>query len=109
MANFYIGKFANLGDDCVIHLGVNIGDFVIIKNRCILHHGASIGADGFSFVTETTDNIETARKEGSITGGKENQKVYKIPSLGSVLIEDDVEIDANTEIDRGNIENNTIG
>ena len=109
LANIYIGKFAKLGTDCLIHPGVNIGDFVTIKNRCILHHGASIGADGFSFVTETPDNIETARKEGAITGGKENQKVYKIPSLGSVLIEDDVEIGANTAIDRGTIENTTIG
>lgn len=109
LANAYLGKFAKLGADCLIHPGVNIGDFVVIKNRCILHHGASIGADGFSFVTETPDNIETARKEGEVKGGKVNQKVFKIPSLGSVVIEDDVEIGANTAIDRGTIENTTIG
>ncbi|MCD8024570.1 MAG: UDP-3-O-(3-hydroxymyristoyl)glucosamine N-acyltransferase [Candidatus Gastranaerophilales bacterium] len=109
LANVYIGKFASIGENCLFHPGVNIGDFVQIKNRCIIHHGASIGADGFSFVTESPDNIETARKEGEIKGGKESQKVYKIPSLGSVLIEDDVEIGANTTIDRGTIENTTIG
>ena len=93
----------------MFHPGVNIGDFIQIGNSCILHHGASIGADGFSFVTEKPDNIESARKEGEIKGGKEDQKVFKIPSLGSVVIEDDVEIGANTTIDRGTIENTTIG
>lgn len=109
LANIYVGKFAKIGSDCLIHPGVNAGDFVKIGNRCILHHGASIGADGFSFVTETPDNIETARKEGEVKGGKSNQKVFKIPSLGSVVIEDDVEIGANTAIDRGTIENTIIG
>ena len=109
LANNYVGKFAKIGKDGLFHPGVNIGDFVKIGNRCIIHHGASIGADGFSFVTETPDNIETARKEGEIKGGKENQKVYKIPSLGSVEIGDDVEIGANTAIDRGTIENTTVG
>jgi len=109
MANVYIGKFAKTGKNCLFHPGVNIGDYIKIGNNCILHHGASIGADGFSFVTETPDNIETARKEGEVKGGKENQKVFKIPSLGSVVIEDDVEIGANTTIDRGTIENTTIG
>ncbi len=109
LANIYLGKFAKVGNDCLFHPGVNIGDFVQIKNRCIIHHGASIGADGFSFVTETPDNIETARSEGEVKGGNTNQKIYKIPSLGSVVIEDDVEIGANTAIDRGTIENTTVG
>lgn len=109
LANVYIGKFAKIGKNCLFHPGVNIGDFIQIGNSCILHHGASIGADGFSFVTEKPDNIESARKEGEIKGGKEDQKVFKIPSLGSVVIEDDVEIGANTTIDRGTIENTTIG
>ncbi len=109
LANSYIGKFTSIGSDCFFHPGVNIGDFIQIKNRCIFHHGVSIGADGFSFVTETPDNIETARKEGEIKGGKENQRIFKIPSLGSVVIEDDVEIGANSAIDRGTIENTTIG
>lgn len=109
LANNYVGKFAKIGADGLIHPGVNIGDFVKVGARCVIHHGASIGADGFSFVTETPDNIETARKEGEVKGGKKDQKVYKIPSLGSVEIGDDVEIGANTAIDRGTIENTTIG
>ena len=109
LANVYIGKFAKIGENCLFHPGVNIGDFIQIGNRAIIHHGASIGADGFSFVTETPDNIEQAKQDGEIKGGKENQKVYKIPSLGSVVIADDVEIGANTTIDRGTVENTTIG
>ena len=109
LANVYIGKFAKIGSNCLFHPGVNIGDRVQIGNRVIIHHGASLGADGFSFVTETPDNIETARNEGKVEGGKAGQKVFKIPSLGSVVIEDDVEIGANTAIDRGTVENTTIG
>ncbi len=109
LANVYIGKFVHIGKNCLFHPSVNIGDFVKVGNNCIIHHGASLGADGFSFVTEKPDNIEAARKEGKIEGGREDQKVYKIPSLGSVVIEDDVEIGANTTIDRGTIENTTVG
>lgn len=109
LPNVYIGKFAKVGSNCLFHPGVNVGDRVQIGDRCIIHHGASLGADGFSFVTETPDNIESARKEGEIKGGKENQKVFKIPSLGSIVIGNDVEIGANATIDRGTIENTTIG
>ncbi len=109
LANVYIGKFASVGKNCLFHPGVNIGDFVKVGNNCIIHHGASLGADGFSFVTEKPDNIEAARKDGKIEGGNDAQKVFKIPSLGSVVIEDDVEIGANTTIDRGTIENTTVG
>lgn len=109
LPNVYVGKFAKIGNDCLFHPGVNIGDRVQIGDRCIIHHGASLGADGFSFVTETPDNIESARKEGEVKGGKENQKVFKIPSLGSVIIGNDVEIGANATIDRGTIENTTVG
>ncbi len=109
MPNVYIGKNAIVGSDCLIHPGVNIGDFVKVGSRCILHHGVSLGADGFSFVTETPSNIETAREKGAIKETNEQVKVFKIPSLGSVEIGDDVEIGANTTIDRGTIENTIIG
>ena len=109
MPNVYIGKGAIIGSDCLFHPGVNIGEFVEVGNRCILHHGVSLGADGFSFVTETPNNIEQARSEGAIKETNSDVKVYKIPSLGSVTIGDDVEIGANTTIDRGTIENTTIG
>ena len=109
MPNVYIGKNANIGSDCLFHPGVNIGDFVKIGSRCVIHHGASIGADGFSFVTEAPNNIEQARSEGAIKEVNTEVKVFKIPSLGSVEIGDDVEIGANTCIDRGTVENTVIG
>lgn len=109
LPNVYIGKFAQIGSGCLFHPTVCVGDFVKVGNRVILHHGVSLGADGFSFVTETPNNIEQAKENGEITGGKENQQVYKIPSLGSVEIGDDVEIGANSTVDRGTIENTIIG
>ena len=109
MPNVYIGKDVKIGSDCLFHPGVNVGDFVEIGSRCIFHHGVSLGADGFSFVTEAPNNIEQARKEGAIKETNAQVKVFKIPSLGSVVIGDDVEIGANTTIDRGTIENTTIG
>lgn len=108
-ANCYVGKGAKIGSDCLLHPSVNVGDFVIIGNRCILHHSVSLGADGFSFVTEAPSNIEQARAEGAIKETNKEVKVYKIPSLGSIEIGDDVEIGANTCIDRGTIENTVIG
>ncbi len=109
MANCYIGKNAKIGSDCLLHPGVNIGDFVKVGSRCIFHHGVSLGADGFSFVTESPNNIEQAREQGAIKETNKNVKVFKIPSLGSVSIGDDVEIGANTTIDRGTIEDTTVG
>ena len=107
-ANSYIGGGAKIGKNCFFHAGVNIGDRVQVGNDVILHHGVSLGADGFSFVTENPDNIEQARK-GKELSENTQQVIFKIPSLGSVVIEDNVEIGANTTIDRGTIENTTIG
>jgi UDP-3-O-[3-hydroxymyristoyl] glucosamine N-acyltransferase len=109
MANSYIGGGAKIGKDCFFHAGVNIGDRVQIGNNVILHHGVCLGADGFSFVTESPDNIEQARKEGTIGEGNIEHKIFKIPSIGSVKIGDNVEIGANTTIDRGTIEDTVIG
>ena len=109
LANIYIGKNCKVGENCLFHAGVNIGDNSQIGNRVVLQHGVSIGADGFSFVTEKPDVIEQARQEGSIKESNTQQKVYKIPSIGGVVIADDVEIGANTCVDRGTIENTYIG
>ncbi len=109
MANSYIGGGANIGKNCFFHPGVNIGDRVKVGDEVILHHGVSLGADGFSFVTENPDNIEQARKEGTIKEENIKQVIFKIPSIGSVVIGNNVEIGANTAIDRGTIENTTIG
>jgi len=109
LANCYIGNDANIGSDCFFHPGVNVGDRVIVGNQCILHHGVSLGADGFSFVTENPNNIEQARKDGEIKDTGVEHIIFKINSLGSVVIGNNVEIGANTTIDRGTIENTTIG
>lgn len=109
IANVYIGQGAKIGSNCMFHPGVNIGDFVKIGNNVIINHGASIGADGFSFVTETPSTVEAAKEQGSTEGDFTQQKIYKIPSIGSVEIKDDVEIGANATIDRGTVENTIIG
>ena len=109
LANGYIGNNAVIGSNCFFHPGVNIGDRVQVGDDCILHHGVSLGADGFSFVTENPNNIEQARQDGEIKEGNANQVIFKIPSIGSVIIGKNVEIGANTTIDRGTIENTIVG
>jgi UDP-3-O-[3-hydroxymyristoyl] glucosamine N-acyltransferase len=80
--NVVIGAGALLGDDCVVHSHVSIRANVTIGNRVILHDGVVVGSDGFGFVKQA---------DGSH---------LKIPQLADVCIEDDVEIGANTTIDR---------
>ena len=109
LANGYIGNGAQIGANCFFHPGVNIGDRVQVGNDCILHHGVSLGADGFSFVTENPNNIEQARQDGEIKENDVKQVIFKIPSIGTVVIGNNVEIGANTTIDRGTIENTIIG
>lgn len=109
LANCYIGNYAEIGSECFFHAGVNIGDRVKVGNKVILHHGVSLGADGFSFVTENPNNIEQARKDGEIKEGNVEQVIFKINSIGNVIIGNNVEIGANSAIDRGTIENTVIG
>ena len=77
-----IGRLARVGDECVLHAGVSVRERVRIGNRVVLQDGAVIGSDGFGFAR--TDQ------------GRHR----KIPQVGGVVIEDDVEIGANTTIDR---------
>lgn len=77
----YVGDNVVIGDDCVLRPGVKIYNDCLIGNRCILHGGVVVGADGFGF----------APKDG---------RYEKIPQIGNVIIEDDVEIGANTTVDR---------
>lgn len=109
LANCYIGNNAIIGEECFFHPGVNIGDRVKVGNKVILHHGVSLGADGFSFVTENPNNIEQARKDGAIKETNAEHVIFKINSIGSVIIGNNVEIGANTAIDRGTIEDTVIG
>ncbi len=85
----WIGRGATIGDDAVIYSNVNIREHVRIGNRVIIHAGATIGSDGFGYVTD----------EG---------KHHKIPQVGGVIIGDDVEIGANSTIDRATLGNTVI-
>lgn len=86
----YVGDGVAIGDDTVIRAGVRIYEGCKIGNRCILHSGVVIGADGFGF----------APKDG---------KYEKIPQTGIVVIEDDVEIGANTTVDRATFGSTRVG
>ena len=77
-----IGPGARLGDDCVLHAHVSIREQVTIGNRVVILDGAVIGSDGFGFAR---------RPDGTH---------LKIPQHADVIVEDDVEIGANTTIDR---------
>lgn len=80
--NVTIGDGAAIGDDCVIHSNVSIREGVEIGSRVIVQNGAVIGSDGYGFVR---------RADGSH---------QKIPQTARVVIEDDVEVGANSAIDR---------
>jgi UDP-3-O-[3-hydroxymyristoyl] glucosamine N-acyltransferase len=80
--NVCIGDGAVVGDDCLIHSHVAIRDRSVIGHRVIIQNGAVIGSDGYGFVR---------RSDGTH---------QKIPQAANVVIEDDVEIGANTTIDR---------
>ena len=79
----HIGDNVSIGDDCIIYAGVKIYDDCVIGNRCIIHAGAVIGSDGFGFAPQ---------KDGTYK---------KIHQIGNTVLEDDVEVGANTTIDCG--------
>jgi UDP-3-O-[3-hydroxymyristoyl] glucosamine N-acyltransferase len=88
-AGCYVGKKSRIGDGCLLYPKVVVYGGVQLGNRVIVHAGAVIGADGFGFVRD---------------GGR----YVKFPQVGGVIIEDDVEIGANTCIDRGSLETTII-
>ncbi len=77
----YIGEHASVGENTILYSGVKVYHRCAIGNRCIIHSGAVIGADGFGFAPV-------------------GESYKKIPQLGIVEIADDVEIGANTTVDR---------
>ena len=77
-----IGPGARLGDDCVVHAHVSIRERVVLGHRVVVQDGAVLGSDGFGFVKQADGTH------------------LKIPQHAAVVIEDDVEIGANTTIDR---------
>jgi UDP-3-O-[3-hydroxymyristoyl] glucosamine N-acyltransferase len=88
--NVSIEAGSNIGDDCIVYPNVVIYDGTHIGRRCIIHAGVVIGSDGYGF----------AMHDG---------KHHKIPQIGIVRIEDDVEIGAGTTIDRAALGETVIG
>ena len=87
----YIGENVTIGDGSVIRAGVRIYQDCVIGKECIIHSGAVIGADGFGFAPRPDGTYE------------------KIPQIGNVVIDDDVEIGANTTVDRATFGSTRIG
>lgn len=87
----YIGEGVTIGEGTVVYPGVKIYHGCHVGKRCILHSGAVIGADGFGFAP---------LPDGTY---------HKIPQIGIVEIEDDVEIGANTTVDRATMGKTVIG
>ena len=86
----YIGKGVKIGKNCKIDSGARIYDYCIVGDNCVIHSNTVIGGDGFGF-------------QPTAEGFK------KIPQLGNVIIEDDVEIGSNCAIDRATIGSTIIG
>ncbi len=89
-AGAQIGDASRVGDDTLLHPRATVYPGCTIGARCIVHSGAVIGADGFGFA-------------------KDGPRWVKIPQVGGVLVGDDVEIGANTTIDRGALDDTVIG
>ncbi|NKX46206.1 UDP-3-O-(3-hydroxymyristoyl)glucosamine N-acyltransferase [Roseicyclus persicicus] len=105
-----IAEGAHLGDDALILQGARIGARVVIGDRAILHPNCVIGADGFSFVTPETSQVERTRASlGRADAAVTPQSWTRIHSLGSVRIGHDVEIGANATVDRGTVADTVIG
>ena len=106
--NVYIGQGVVIGSKCTVYPNCSILDGSKIGNNVILHSGVVVGADGYSYVTSEDSNLEKAKK-GNFNFNLGRQIQYKIQSVGNVIIEDDVEIGANSCIDRGTVGNTVIG
>ena len=88
----FIGDDVQIGSDCLIHANVSINQGSIIGNRVLINAGCVVGSEGFGFERE-----------------KDGERHQKIPQVGNVIIENDVEIGALCAIDRGSIKATVIG
>jgi UDP-3-O-[3-hydroxymyristoyl] glucosamine N-acyltransferase len=86
----FLGDGVEVGEECLVYPGVTVREGCRVGNRVILHAGAVIGSDGFGYAGDGRERI-------------------KIPQVGIVVIEDDVEIGANTTIDRATLGRTIIG
>ncbi|MFZ1693240.1 MAG: UDP-3-O-(3-hydroxymyristoyl)glucosamine N-acyltransferase [Flavobacteriales bacterium] len=88
--NCFIGDGTRIGEGARIHAGVKVYHQTVIGARCVIHSGAVVGSDGFGFVPDANGVYE------------------KMPQVGNVVLEDDVEVGANTTIDRATIGSTVI-
>jgi UDP-3-O-[3-hydroxymyristoyl] glucosamine N-acyltransferase len=86
----YIGKNSKIGDNCIIYPSVTIREDSVVGNNVIIHSSSVIGSDGFGYAhTKNNEHI-------------------KIPQIGNVVIEDDVEIGSNVSIDRAALDSTVV-
>ena len=115
----HLGNNVWIGPGVVVEDGVNIGDHVIIESNSVVKKNSSIGAFCRLYPNVTLyENTKLGKNvmlhAGAVIGSdgfgyvKEDGKIYKFPQLGSVIIEDDVEIGANTTVDRGSLSDTVI-
>ena len=86
----YVGQYAVIGDGSTLYSSVTVREHCKVGKRCIIHSSAVVGSDGFGFTTK--DGVHT-----------------KVPQVGNVILEDDVEIGAHVGIDRATIGSTIIG
>ncbi len=90
MAHGYVGALASVGDDGLLYPNVVVREECVLGARAILHSGVVIGSDGFGFALD-------------------HGRYHKVPQVGNVIVGDDVEIGANTTVDRATTDATRIG
>jgi UDP-3-O-[3-hydroxymyristoyl] glucosamine N-acyltransferase len=89
-ARCHIGARASVGPDCWLKPGVVVGDYCVLGARCRIQSGAVIGSDGFGYEPV-------------------NGEIRRIPQVGNVVLEDDVEVGANSTLDRARFSQTVVG
>jgi len=86
----FVGAASRVGENCILYPNVVVREGCVVGDRCILNPGAVVGGDGFGFAPSGMENV-------------------KIPQVGGVRIDDDVELGSNTSVDRGAMQDTRIG
>jgi UDP-3-O-[3-hydroxymyristoyl] glucosamine N-acyltransferase len=89
-ARCHVGARASVGSDCWLKPGVVVGDYCVLGARCRIQSGAVIGSDGFGYEPV-------------------NGEIQRIPQIGNVVLEDDVEVGANSTLDRARFSQTVVG